>query len=211
MILCVTVRDLLFVTWQVAPEDVAAKLPAGLEPELVDGSGLVTLAFARAVRARLGRLPVPSFSKLTVHSYVTGSHGPGLYFLEARVSRSTLGRGLLGIPFATARVRARRGVALAPQLRASIRYQTNGAGEPPELGSGLIGSQEIAYFESGGLFRLVARHAPIDWNDAETIAPPEYGPVTALGFDVAVAPNSLLYSDRVSFRAELPPARVGRR
>ena len=211
MILGITVRDLVFATWRVAPEDVAAKLPAGLEPELVDGSGLVTLAFARAVRARLGRLPVPSFTKLTVHSYVTGPDGPGLYFLETRVSRSTLGRRLLGVPFPTARVRARRGVALAPQLRASLRYRTNGAGEAPELGSGLVGSHEIAYFESGGLFRIVARHAPIDWHDAETIAPPEYGPVTALGFDVTDEPSSLLYSDRVSFRAELPPARVGRR
>ena len=92
MILLVTVRDLLFATWKVPPDKVAAKLPAGLEPELMDGSALVTLAFARAVGGKLGPLPVPRFSKLTVHSYVTGPHGPGLCFLECRVSRSTLGR-----------------------------------------------------------------------------------------------------------------------
>jgi Uncharacterized conserved protein (COG2071) len=210
VILAVTVRDLLFVSWNVSRDRVASKLPSGLEPELSDGNAVVTLAFARAVGCKLGPLRVPTFSKLTVHSYVTGPDGPGLCLLASRVSRSTFGRKLVGIPFETARVRVRRGLAEAHELHASVRYRTDGSSEPPELESGTVGSHETAYFQSGGLFRLVARHSPISWERATALAPLQCGPVTALGFEVG-EPSSLLYADGVVFRAELPPTRAGRR
>src|SRR3954471_2142977 len=157
VILTLSVRDLVFVSWEVSPEQLAARLPEGLEPELADGRALVTLSFARAVAGRLGRLRVPRFTKLTVHSYVTGSEGPGLCFLESRVSRSAYGRRLVGIPFATTRLRVRPGLAEAPELGASIRYRADGETAAPQLDSAAVGQHEAAYFESGVLFRLVAR------------------------------------------------------
>ena len=209
MILTVTVRDLVFVSWEVSAEQLAGHLPEGLEPELADGRGLVTLSFARATACRLGRIRVPRFTKLTVHTYVTGAHGPGLCFLESRVSRSAYGRRLVGIPFATTRLRARPGLAEAPELGASVRYRADCETPGPRLGATTVGHHEAAYFESAVLLRLVARHAPIRWRRAQLLEPPRFEPVRAL-FD-AGEPSSLLYADRVLFRAELPPSLVERR
>jgi hypothetical protein len=209
VILTLSVRDLVFVSWEVSPEQLAARLPEGLEPELADGRALVTLSFARAVAGRLGRLRVPRFTKLTVHSYVTGSEGPGLCFLESRVSRSAYGRRLVGIPFATTRLRVRPGLAEAPELGASIRYRADGETAAPQLDSAAVGQHEAAYFESAVLFRLVARHPPIRWRRAQPLEPPRFDPVRAL-FDVG-EPSSLLYADPVLFRAELPPSPAERR
>ena len=207
MILVVTVRDLLFVTWEVPPAQLSAVLPDDLEPELMGSTALITLSMARAVEGRLGRLPVPRFSKLTVHTYVTGAAGAGLCFLDSRVSWSALGRGLVGIPFQSTRIRARRGIAEAPALGTSVRYRPAGFAKPPQLESGPIGSHEIAYFESRSLFRFVARHSPISWEKADLLSSPRYGSLDALGLEVN-APCSVLYAERVSFRAELPPALV---
>lgn len=209
VVLRVSVRDLLFVSWELPPGPLAAKLPEGLEPALADGQALLTLSFGRAAAGRLGRLRVPQFTKLTVHTYVIGAEGPGLCFLESRVSRSAFGRRLVGVPFPSAQLRARPGVAEAPQLGASVRYRAEGETEAPRLVSGAIGSYEAAYFESAVLFRLVARHPPIRWRSAQLLEPPRFEPVRRL-FDVG-EPSSLLYADRILFRAELPPSRVERR
>jgi Uncharacterized conserved protein (COG2071) len=209
VILRVTVRDLVFVSWEVSPQQLAERLPDGLEPELVDGRGLVTLSFARAIAGRLGRLRVPRFTKLTVHTYVTGASGPGLFFLESRVSRSAFGGRVVGIPFATTRLRVRSGLAEAPELGAAVRYRADSETRAPQLGSAAIGHHEAAYFESGVLFRLVARHPPIRWRRAQALEPPRFEPVRVL-FDVG-EPSSLLYADPVLFEAELPPSRAERR
>jgi Uncharacterized conserved protein (COG2071) len=205
----VTVRDLLFVTWEASPERVGAVLPGGLEPELAGSSALVTLSVARAVGGRFGWLRVPRFSKLTVHTYVTGSEGPGLCFLDSWVSRSAFGRRLVGVPFAAAQIRARSGFAEAPSLGVSIRYRTGGKADPVELASGVVGSHQLAYFESGSLFGLHASHSPIVWETVELLARPRFGPVETMGF-AGDEPSSLLYAARVPFRVELPPARVVR-
>jgi Uncharacterized conserved protein (COG2071) len=209
MILTVTVRDLVFVSWEVPSEELSAQLPEGLEPELADGRGLVTLSLARAVACRLGRLRVPGFTKLTVHTYATGVDGPGLCFLESRVSRLAYGRRLVGIPFATTRLRVRPGLAEAPELGASVRYRADGEAPGQRLESATVGHHEAAYFESAVLLRLVAHHSPIRWRRAQLLEPPRFEPVRAL-FDVG-EPSSLLYADRVLFRAELPPSAVERR
>jgi uncharacterized protein YqjF (DUF2071 family) len=207
VVLEVDVRDLVFASWEVAPDEIAERLPDGLAPELADGRALLTLSIARTVGGRLGRIPVPRFAKLTLHTYVIGEAGPGLCFLDARVSRSTFGRRFVGIPFRSTRIRARRGLADAPVLRVSMRYEHDGAAEPPELESGRVGSHNVAYFEHAGLFRVVASHDPIAWQRATLVDQPSFGTVTELGFDVG-APSSVLYAERVSFRAELPPVRV---
>lgn len=206
MLLSVVVRNLVFASWRVPPEAVAAKLPPGLEPELAGETGLVTLSLARATEARLGRLRVPSFSKYTVHTYARAGAETGLCFLDMRVSYSGLGSPLVGVPARTTLIRVREGLAAAPSLRAALRYRRNGPAAPPELESGPVGSHDVAFFEAAGLRRLIAFHDPLEWEEAELAAPAMIDPVLALGFDVG-EPDSLLYADRTGFRVELPPAR----
>jgi hypothetical protein len=207
MDLSLIVRHLLFASWEVAPDAVAEKLPDGLEPELVGGRGLVTLSLARVSAPRLGRLRVPAFGKLTLHTYARRGDETGLCFLDLRVSYRAFAGPALGMPTRTTRLRVRPGRAEAPALRASFRYRPTGPAEPPLLESGPLGHHELAFFEAGGLRRLHARHDSIVWREVELLAAPRFDPVLAGGFDVG-APDSILYADGMRFRAALPPGRA---
>jgi Uncharacterized conserved protein (COG2071) len=203
----VTVRNLLFVSWDVPPDELARKVPDGLEPELADGRAVVTMSFARACAPRLARVRVPGFAKYTLHTYVRRGDESGLCFLDMRVSYRALAGPALGLPTRTTWMRVRAGCAEVPGLRAAFRYRRAGPAEPPRLESGPLGAHDLAFFEAAGLRRLHAPHDEIRWEAAELVAPPRFDPMLAAGFDVT-APSSMLYADRVGFRADLPPGRA---
>jgi uncharacterized protein YqjF (DUF2071 family) len=78
--------DLLFAHWRVDCDRLSAVLPAGLEPETIDGSAWVgvTPFEVRAVRLWL-TLPAPfvsAFPELNVRTYVTVGGKSGIYFLS---------------------------------------------------------------------------------------------------------------------------------
>jgi uncharacterized protein YqjF (DUF2071 family) len=82
-----------FVHLAVPPEQVAARLPAGLELDPDAGDATVSLVALGAVgpaprfveRSPLARLV--RYDQLNVRTYVKGPRGRGLYFFESRVDR----------------------------------------------------------------------------------------------------------------------------
>src|SRR4051812_12905980 len=83
-----------FLHWRYPADVVAALLPPGLEPDIVDGSAWVSLTPFRVERFRpLGLVPVPfgsSFPETNVRTYVRGPNGrDGLWFLSLDVPSPT--------------------------------------------------------------------------------------------------------------------------
>ena len=79
--------DVLFVSWPVAVDQLAARLPAGLWPDEWNGSAWVSLVpfMMRDSRYRDRRLPTGSFPEVNVRAYVVGPEGPGVWFASLDV------------------------------------------------------------------------------------------------------------------------------
>ena len=108
-------RDLAFLHWRVDPDLVAPLLPAGVRPDVHDGSSWVGLIPFRLTDARFGSGPVlpyvGSFAETNVRLYgVDGAGRRGVVFasLESERLAFVLGsRVALNIPYTWARMRAR--------------------------------------------------------------------------------------------------------
>lgn len=108
-------RDLTFLHWRVDPGLVAPLLPAGVRPDVHDGSSWVGLIPFRLTDARFGSGPVlpyvGSFAETNVRLYgVDGAGRRGVVFasLESQRLAFVLGsRVALNIPYTWARMRAR--------------------------------------------------------------------------------------------------------
>ncbi len=106
--------DLTFLHWPVEPAAVAALLPPGVSPDVVDGVSYVGLVPFRMRRAGPARhLAVPyfgDFAETNVRLYsVDGQGRSGIVFrtLEAsRLATVVLARASLGLPYTWARMRA---------------------------------------------------------------------------------------------------------
>ncbi|WP_223263142.1 YqjF family protein [Arthrobacter sp. NamB2] len=84
--------DAVFLHWRIGAEAVARYMPAGVVPDVVDGSSWVGLIGFRMVGAGLGRgFPVPyfgSFSEINVRLYSRGPDGTrGVVFVTLDASR----------------------------------------------------------------------------------------------------------------------------
>ena len=209
MLLGLTARDLLLVSFEVDPDAVAGRLPAGLRPALLEsGAALLSVVALRSVDVRLGARHVPSYSQVTVRTYVARAEEGAVFFLSLRVTLPGLAGALFGVPVRPARIRVRDGAVAAPALGVSFRYRRLGAARAvPHLSTGAVGTGETAYLVSAGLRRLRAEHEPFAWEEAELLEPPRYDPVLALGFDVA-EPCSVLAARATRFRVELRPRPV---
>lgn len=205
-----TVRDLLAATWHVPAEAVASALPPGPQPALAeDGRALLSLVALRNTEVRAGRWRAPSFAQLGLRTYVTLDGQPALFLFAVRVTAAGLGGAFLGMPLRPARIRVRRGEALARGAGVRLRYRTIGrASSVPVAGGTPLGAHEVALLVSAGLRRLVSWHEPCVWDEAELLEPALAEPVLALGFDVG-EPDSLLYAAQTRFALELPAERVG--
>ena len=105
-------RDISFLHWRVDPDRVAPLLPAGVRPDVHDGSGWVGLIPFRMVDAGLGRgRPVPrlgTFFETNVRVYSVDDAGRrGVVFrsLEAdRLPVVAAARAAFGVPYRWARL-----------------------------------------------------------------------------------------------------------
>jgi uncharacterized protein YqjF (DUF2071 family) len=98
---------LVFLHWRVRPEDVADVLPAGLRPDVFDGSswvGLIPFVLDRATV--LGSPPVPyfgNFVEVNVRLYAVDSQGRrGVVFVSLEASRLAAvlaAQGLFSLPY----------------------------------------------------------------------------------------------------------------
>ena len=109
-------RDLTFLHWRVDPGRVAPLLPAGIVPDVFDGSSWVGLIPFRLTDARFGSGPVlpyvGSFAETNVRLYgvdPVGRRGVVFASLEAERLAFVLGsRVALNLPYTWARMRATR-------------------------------------------------------------------------------------------------------
>lgn len=202
MILALRSRDLLLVSWEADPDQIARTLPAGLAPAEVGGRHLVTLAALRHAGGRLGPLPVPPFAQLNIRAYVEREREPAVFFVSSRVTWPGMGGAFLGAPYRPARIRVRPGGVEAPGLGVSVAYEAGDVVEPGPLGGHLLG-----LYEAAGVRAFRIRRGAAEWRSARPTGPVRADPLRALGFELA-GPPELLYAPQASFEAELPPRRV---
>jgi hypothetical protein len=142
-------RDVLFVHWPVAPDELRRRLPDGFAPETFDGSAWVSaLAIGHvAARPEPTTLPIPGAGwgggpQLTFRTYVNVGDGSGVYFLsldsDDRLA-AAVGRRAFGLPVHRAWMRAtergdgvvfrmRRRDRTGPTAVFQARYRPQGGG-----------------------------------------------------------------------------------
>lgn len=104
---------MFFLHWAWPAARLAPLLPPGLVLDRFDGDAFLTVAPLRIEAMRPRGLPAflgLSFDEITVRTYVRGLGGRGMYFLDVEsgsMIASFIGRKLLGLPYANARVRHR--------------------------------------------------------------------------------------------------------
>lgn len=169
--------DLLFVHYPVAPEQLRALVPDGLEVEEHSGSGWlgVTPFVVTGLRAR-GLLPLPftsSFRELNVRTYVSRDGKPGIWFFSLDASSQLAveaARRLYRLPYFRAEISVRRrGDELLYECSRgdakafSAAYRADG--EPFEAGPGsleqFLTERYCLYAEhEGQLYRAEIHHRP---------------------------------------------------
>jgi hypothetical protein len=197
------IRDLLLASWETDRESVRRALPPELEPADVEGRFLVTVVCMRVRGGRLGRLPVPPFSQLNVRTYCTWNGEPAVFFVRAHVTPLGMGGAPLGAPYRPSLLRLRKGLASAPGLGFSLRYELRAEAEP-----GVLGRHELGIFEAGGLRAFRVHRGRASWQAAERVGEGRSDVLLALGFDVSGAPE-LLYAPETSFETDVPARRMG--
>ncbi|HET6657535.1 MAG TPA: DUF2071 domain-containing protein [Gaiellaceae bacterium] len=193
------VRNLLLASWETDRESVERAAPPGAEPAEVDGRYLVSVVSFQVRGGRVGRLPVLPFSQLNLRTYVVWKGEPAVLFRASRVTPGGLPGLLLGAPYRSARVRARRGELRASGLGVDIRYEPGGSADPGELGR-----HELGIFESGGLRAIRITRGPAEWTGAELLAPAKAHMLLGYGFAPGGEPD-LVYTPETWFETE--PAR----
>jgi uncharacterized protein YqjF (DUF2071 family) len=203
VLLSLHVRELVLASWNADPERIARALPSGLVPAPVDGRHIVSLAAFRCAGGRLGMVPVPPFSQLNVRAYSEHDGEPAVVFLGTRVTWPGMGGALFGAPYRPARIRVRRGLVQARGLGVALEYEARGPVNPGPLADHVVG-----LFEAAGLRAFRIRRGAAAWQVAEPLGETRADPLVALGFDLRGKPE-LLYAERASFEAKLPPRRLG--
>jgi hypothetical protein len=200
--LSLQVRDLLLASWTADPGQIGRILPPGLSPAEVEGRHLVSLAAFRCAGGRLGVIPVPPFSQLNLRAYAKHEGETAVVFLGTRVTWPGMGGALFGAPYRPARIRVRPGSVEARGLGVLLGYELTGSVNP-----GPLAEHRLGLFEAAGLRAFRIHRGAASWQAAEPLGEVRADPLVALGFDLGGRPE-LLYAERASFEAELPPRRV---
>jgi len=106
-----TWRDVSFAHWPVDPDRLRSALPAGVEVDTFDGAAWVSLVGFEMCDLRLTGLPaVPTtarFPEFNVRTYVTGRHGPGVWFYSLDIPNrlpTWVARTVFALPYCTAAI-----------------------------------------------------------------------------------------------------------
>ena len=85
-------RNVVFLHWEVDPEAVARRLPAGTWPDLLDGKAYAAVvAFLMPTTRLLGRVPVGATVEVNTRVYSVDANGRhGTVFLSMDVSLATM-------------------------------------------------------------------------------------------------------------------------
>lgn len=166
-------RDVALVHWRIDPAAVAALLPRGCVPDVLDGETFVGLVPFRMCRTAVGPLPpIPylgDFPETNVRLYCVDSHGRrGVVFRSldaARLLPVLFGRWVFGLPYAWSSMRlARHGDTIEYRCRRRWPRRLDRAREP--RGSTTTGpnrrrSQSAAAAPRAGTVVRIALGAPI--------------------------------------------------
>ncbi|MCU1446603.1 DUF2071 domain-containing protein [Cryobacterium sp.] len=198
--------DLAFLHWRVDADQVVSLLPAGLRPDVFDGSswvGLIPFVLDRATV--FGSAPIPyfgSFVEVNVRLYAVDSRGRrGVVFVSLEASRlaSVLAaRALFAIPYMWSRTRVEVAAGeyrysstrhFAPRARSRIAVRpTNRAVVDDPLADVLTARWALFTGVRGRTIRLRNHHEPWRLYSAELVTLE----------DTLLAPDSVLYSPGVT-------------
>lgn len=219
--------DAVFLHWPVDPARVAPLLPAGVHPDVHDGSTWVGIIHFRMVRLGFGPLPglpwLGDFAETNVRLYTTDDDGRrGVVFRSLDADRGLpvlAARGAAALPYswAPSRVDVRRAAGEAR----TVRYQTSrrwpgprGVGTSTEVtvGPRIDEPSPLEHFVTARWALHTSRLGPrgrttVRWPNAHEAWPLHRAELTHLEEDVVaaaglpgvtdVAPASVLYSPGV--------------
>lgn len=181
MTLRMTWANLAFLHWPLPPEDVRARIPAGLEVDTFDESAWLAITPFEMRNVRLtGMPPVPTardFPELNVRTYVRHGERAGVYFfsLDAASLLAVIGaRTVTGLPYYHARMSSReqadgivyssaRRAARAPVGDFRARYAPDGdvfRSAPGSLEHFLTERYSLFVERGSTLMRLDIEHDP---------------------------------------------------
>lgn len=144
-----TWTNLLFAHWRVAPEQLHARLPEGLDLDLFDGDAWVAIVPFQMSNVSLRGLPnlphLSAFPELNVRTYVTRGGKPGVWFFSldaARVAAVATARAAIGLPYHWAEMTCDR-------TGDSVTFSSH------RLGSGIRAALDVVYRPDGPEHRAV--------------------------------------------------------
>ncbi|MEX1217423.1 MAG: DUF2071 domain-containing protein [Acidimicrobiales bacterium] len=214
-----TWRDVTFAHWPVDAEDVRKLLPAGLEPDLFEGSAWVSLVGFEMDDLRLRGLPrIPTthrFEEFNVRTYVRGSEGPGVWFCSLDVAHwlpTLVARIGFALPYDKGRVSFTR-VGSSVDWFVDRTWPTRATGRlTATIDEGSVVDGELSTFltarwrlyaatRSGRLVTAPVEHPPWKLHSA-TLEAVDAGVAATAGFD--------LQGDALVHHGMDVPVRVGR-
>jgi len=217
-------RDLTFLHWAVEPERVAAVMPPGVRPDVLDGTTYVGLVPFRMVDAGVSRGPgVPwagTFLETNVRLYSVDDTGRrGIVFLSLDTDRSVVvagARAAFGLPYRWSRMRHAVLPGDVHDYRSRLRWPGTRAGSHVAVRAGALrASTEVDTFLSarwglhvrwfGRTWYVPNAHGAWPLRDAEVVALDDglLGSV-GLGELAGREPDHVAFSDGVHTEFGLP-------
>lgn len=203
------ISDLVLASWQLEPDELAARLPATLQPLEINGRAHVSLASFRNRLGRLGLLPIPSYNEVDIRTYVRNEDGEtGVFVFSFWVTTLGTAARPLGIPVSREPITCSQGQVDAPGLDVSLSYGVGGHADNLGALDAILGPHPYAYWRHNGrLRRMTGSHRRVLWHRTELRSEPRCGPLITYRVD-ASAPDLVLYSPDAEFSGHLPSIRL---
>jgi uncharacterized protein YqjF (DUF2071 family) len=207
-------RRLSFLHWRVDADLIARRLPAGLKPELIDGSAWVAITPFAVDRCTMAGVPMGAFRETNLRTYVRHRDGrDGLWFLSIDVSSAANAAGgrAIGVPYFLSRMSVQDGDQVryrctrrtGPSAGHDITVVPGPSIEPDETIDRLTGRWRAFTALAGRVIEVAVSHEPWPLQSAtvtgcdETLfqaaglPPPEGEPVAhfSAGVDARLGPG----------------------
>lgn len=210
---------LLFAHWPVEPSSLTRCLPRGVEPDVHEGRGWLSIVAFRMLRSRPllppSRPVLPPIPELNVRTYVRVDGVPGVWFLSLDASSPffvTAGRALYGLPYRLARMTTVTSGSRVHYLSTrrdacfAASYEPDGPlghAVPGSLEHFLVERYRLFSVRRGRLITAVVSHEP--WPLRPARARIEVNEMALPGLPFSGTPV-LRYCDSVDARISLPQA-----